>query len=177
MEGAANTWTGTNTFSGTVNLPAAVVLPDDSVKTATIDDAQVDSNHYVDNSIDAEHIASYTLSPIIIAEPDVVQTIADAWPLYQFLAETYPSGVTVTSIHVKTSAACTDALNFEYWTQTGTSASATVDALTLSGTYTEDGGIDSANIAADGWLYVDLVDAGAGCDVGWMAITISFVSQ
>jgi hypothetical protein len=163
-----NTHSGTETFTGTVNLPSSITLPDNSV----------DSDQYVDGSIGAAHIASYTLSPIVIAEPDVVQTIADAWPLYQFLAESYPSGVTITSIHVKTSAACTDTLNFEEWAQQGTSATSTVEAITLSGTYTEDGGtLADADIAADGWLYVDLVDAGAGCDVGWMSITISFVSQ
>lgn len=120
----------------------------------------------------------HVLSPIIMAEPDQLQPIADAWPLYQFLAEKYSSGVTITSIHVKTSAACTDALNFEEWAQQGTSAASTVETFTLSGTYTEDDGtLADADIAADGWLYVDLVDAGAGCDIGWFAITISFIEQ
>lgn len=166
FEGATNTWTGTNTFSGTVNLPAAIDLPAESV----------DSDDYVDGSIDAEHIASYTLSPIILAEPDQLQPIADAWPLYQFLGETYPSGVTITSIHVKTSATNTDVLNFEEWAQTGTSATATVEEITLSGTYTEDDGtLADADIAADGWLYVDL--PASPTDIGWIAITISFTSQ
>jgi hypothetical protein len=119
------------------------------------------------------HTHELVLSPIILAEPDQLQPISDAWPLYHFIAEVYPSGVTITSIHISTSATCTDALNFEEWGQGATSATSTVEAITLSGTHTEDDGtLADASIAADGWLYVDL--PATPTDIAFMAITVSF---
>ena len=109
------------------------------------------------HSHDLGDVGTVVLSPIILAEPDILQPISDAWPLVHFPAESYPSGVTITSIHISTSATCTDALNFEEWSNNGTawSTDSTVEAITLSGTHTEDDGtLADASIAADAWLYL-----------------------
>ena len=113
--------------------------------------------------------------PIVLAEPDQLQPIADAWQLMYFPAEQYPYGVTITALHISTSATCTDALNFEEWSNNGTawSTDATVEAITLSGTFTEDDGTlaDSA-IAADAYLYVDL--PASPTDIGSYEITVCY---
>lgn len=163
-----------------VSIDGVGVTNPDFVSTGDID--FVDTSNTVtaninDSSVESRHLESITLSPIILAEPDQLQGISDTWPLYQFLAETYPSGVTITSIHVSSSSTCSDTLNFEEWSNNGASWSIddTVDALVLSGTHTEDAGIDSANVAADAWLYVDLDDSPT--DINYLSITISFTSQ
>lgn len=115
-----------------------------------------------------------TLPPVIIYEPDEVTLIEDECPLLHFPAETYPHGVTIRSIHIVSSATCTDPLNFEEWSNNGTAWSndSTVEAITLSGTYTEDDGtLTDAAIAADAWLFVDLDDTMD--DIAYIAITVT----
>ena len=163
-----------------VSIDGVGVTNPDFVSTGDIDfvdTANTVTANLNDAVVGSQHMESITLSPIILAEPDALQGISDAWPLFHFIAETYPSGVTITSIHVSTSTTCTDTLNFEEWSNNGTTWSVddTVDALILSGTHTEDAGVDSANIAADAWLYVDLDDSPT--DINYLSITISFVSQ
>jgi len=143
-----------------------------SSNVASLDANSVDSDQYTDGSIDSVHIASFSESTVL-AEPDELQGISDAWLVHYFPAETYPSGVTIDAIHITTSATCTDALNFEEWTQSGTSASSTVEAITLSGTFTEDDGtLADSSIAADGRLMVDL-DASPD-NIAFMEITVIF---
>lgn len=109
----------------------------------------------------------------VLAEPDQLQPISDAWLVHYFPAETYPSGVTIDAIHITTSATCVDVLNFEEWGQSATTATATVEAITLSGTFTEDDGtLADSSIAADGRLMVDL--EASGDDIAFMEITVIF---
>lgn len=172
----------TNISSGdAVSIDGVGVTDPDFVSTGDIDfvdTANTVTANLNDNSVDANHISTFTLSPIVLAEPDTLQGISDAWPLYHFIAETYPSGVTITSIHITTSSTCTDVLNFEEWSNDGStwSTDATVENITLSGVHTEDDGIlADANVAADSWLYIDLDDSPT--DINYMSITISFTSQ
>ena len=90
-----------------------------------------------------------------------------------FPAEQFPSGATITALHIQTSATCTDALNFEEWANGGTSSSSTVEAITLSGTSTEDDGTlaDSA-IAADANLYVDF--PASPTDIAFYMVTVCY---
>jgi len=150
----------------TFNLNADVV---DETKIA---DDGVDSEHYNDRSVDSVHINSYSDSTVL-AEPDQLQPISDAWLIKYFPAETFPSGVTIDAIHITTSATCTDVLNFEEWTQSGTSSSSTVEEITLSGTFTEDDGtLSDASIAADGRLMVDL--PATPTDIAFYEITVIY---
>lgn len=113
-----------------------------------------------------------------LMEPDQIQGVSDAVPLLEFPIERYPSGVTINDIIVNTSAACIDVLNFEEWSNNGTawSTDGTVEEdMTLSGTRTEDDGIDTAAIAADAWLFVDL--EASGDDIAYMTFTITFTPQ
>ena len=151
---------------------AEVVLPAGSIDGTEILDDTIDSSEYVDGSIDSVHLNSISESTVL-AEPDQLQPISDAWLIKYFPAETYPSGVVIDALHITSSATCTDVLNFEEWAQDGTVSSSTVEAITLSGTFTEDDGTlaDSA-IAADGRLMVDL-DATPD-DIGFLEITVIF---
>ena len=82
-------------------------------------------------------------------------------------------GVTIDAIHITTSATCTDVLNFEEWAQDGTSATSTVEEITLSGTFTEDDGtLADASIAADGRLMVDL--PATPTDIAFYEITVIY---
>jgi len=115
-----------------------------------------------------------TLPAVILYEPDEVAGIDDEMPLHHFPAETYPHGVTVRSIHIASSATCTDPLNFEEWSNNGTAWSndSTVEAITLSGTYTEDDGTLADNaIAADAYLFVDLDDTMD--DIAYLVFTVT----
>jgi hypothetical protein len=112
-----------------------------------------------------------TLPPITIYEPDEVATIDDEVPIYFFPAETYPHGVTIRSIQIWSSATCTDPLNFEEWSNNGTAwtVDSTVEAITLSGIYTQDDGtLADAAIDADDGLFCDL-DATMD-DIAWITI-------
>ncbi len=112
-----------------------------------------------------------TMPPVIIYEPDEVAGIDDEVPLYFFPEETYPHGVTIRSIHISSSATCTDPLNFEEWTNVP-AVESTVEAVTLSGTYTEDDGVlTNDQIDTDSWLYVDLDDTMD--DVAFITITVT----
>ena len=109
----------------------------------------------------------------VLAEPDQLQPISDAWLIAYFPAETYPSGVTIDAIHITSSATCTDVLNFEEWAQDATSSSSTVEEITLSGTFTEDDGtLTDAAVAADGRLMVDL--PATPTDIGFLEITVIY---
>jgi len=149
-------FSGTATFSGTVNLPAAISFP-----------AQ---------SIDADNLHSITSSPIIFAEPDQIQPISDAWPVMCFPDETYPGGVTITAIQVTTSETCADTLIFEEWAQGATIATSTVEVVTLSGTFTEDDGVlADASLARDACLYVDL--PATPTDIAYYSVVVTFTAN
>jgi len=112
---------------------------------------------------------------VTLATPDELQGEDDWWPLKKFPAESYPFGVVIKAIHISTSATCTDALNFEECSDETCGTVSTVEAITLSGTQTEDDGtLSDPNIAADAFFGVDLVDAQGGCNIAWMHITYCY---
>jgi hypothetical protein len=109
---------------------------------------------------------------ITLATPDDLQAESDDWPLKHFVAERFPGGVTITAIHVTTEATCTDAIDFEEWSSAYVFQNS-VETMTLSGTITEDDGIDSAVLDTDEYLVIDL-DGTSPCDVSWFHITICY---
>jgi hypothetical protein len=105
---------------------------------------------------------------VTLATPNDLQSENDWWPLKKFVAEQFPGGVVIKAIHISTSAACTDDLNFEECSDETCGTPSTVEAITLSGTHTEDDGtLADANIAADALLVVDL-DGTTPCDISFM---------
>jgi hypothetical protein len=111
-----------------------------------------------------------------LLEPDTAQGVQAVVTLKHFVAEQFPGGVTVEAIHISTSATCTDDLSFEEWSNNGTawSETAVIEAITLSGTHTEDDGtLADAAIAADSYIRLEL-DATTPCDIGQMTPTVCY---
>jgi hypothetical protein len=97
--------------------------------------------------------------PVILAEPDELQPIADVWTIQTFPAEMYPGGFEITAIQMMTPTNNSDSLNFEEWTNTGTFALVgTVETIAFDGDHfaEDDGTLADSIIAADGILRVDL---------------------
>ena len=162
------------TLGGYTASRAVEINPSGELITSAVTSTELNYLDGVTKNIQ-DQLDLITPDPIILAEPDQLQPIADAWPVFHFLAERYLSGVTITSIHVSTASACTDVLNFEEWSNDGSSwtTDSTVEQITLSGVHTEDDGtLSDASIAADSWLYVDLPDTPT--DTPYYSITISF---
>lgn len=134
-------------------------------------DTSVATTAYVQTELTAERqeVKTFTL-----AEPDILQGIADDWVLFQFLAEKYPSGVTITSIHISGAAAYTsETFLFEHWDDAAGSTQATIESITSSAITTEDDGtLTDATIPADYFFVVNLDDTPE--DKAYVAITISF---
>jgi hypothetical protein len=156
----------------TVNVSQIVFPKGDDPTVATEAECKWDSNSRALECYDdtAQLLATMQkCEDVTLATPDELQGESDWWPLKKFLAESFPHGVVIKAIHISTSATCTDALNFEECSDETCGTKATVEAITLSGTHTEDDGtLTDANIAADAILGVDLVDAQGGCDIAWM---------
>jgi hypothetical protein len=113
---------------------------------------------------------------ITLGTPNDQQTETDAWPLKHFVGEQFPGGVLITALHISAEATCTDDLNFEEWTNNGTAwaTSSTVEAITLSGTYTEDDGtLADPDIATDAYLFVDL-DGTTPCDISFFHFVVCY---
>lgn len=112
---------------------------------------------------------------ITILEPDIVQAVSDIILLKHFPAEKYPNGVTMVSVHIGAASAYTNEdFNIEESASPTGSTPSTVEAinLTASATGEDDGTFTDGDIAADGYLFVDL-DA-APEDVAFVAITITY---
>ena len=112
---------------------------------------------------------------VTILKPDLVRAVSDAVLIKHFDADSFPGGVVIKDFTISTSVTCTDALNFEEWSNNGTAwtTASTVEAITLSGTATSDDGTlaDSA-IAAGNYLFVDLADSPT--DIGHMNIVVTY---
>lgn len=125
--------------------------------------------------IDRDDLPGITESETFtIMEPDIGQGISDDIVLKKFIAEKYPNGITVTSIHIDASAAYTsETFLFEHWDDASGTTQATVESITATSISTEDDGtLTDATIPADYFLTVNLDDTPE--DVAYVAITISW---
>lgn len=122
--------------------------------------------------------AKHTTTPLVIYQPDDLASSTEPdgglFPVYTFDAETFPAGVTLTSIVVETSATCTDSAVFEERTNNGTAWSANdpVDTFTLSGTSTTETTITDSAIAADATVFVNL--PASPTDIDWWKIHFTY---
>jgi hypothetical protein len=149
--------------------------------TTSVADVQAEAGHdnddfglaiHDDTNVRYYAMRTKCLTPVVIVEPDEVQDISDDVPLYNAVAEGYPGGFVIEAIHIWTDIECTDAIDFREFTNNGTewTDANQIEAITLSGVFTEDDGTLAQNtIAADASLFVDLVGT---CDVAWMMIQI-----
>lgn len=124
---------------------------------------------YSDLTDDKVYSESFTL-----AEPDQLQGISDNWVLKHFIAEEFPNGATITSIHVSSSASSSDTYNFEESSSPTGSSPSTVESVALSSATEaeDDGTFSDADIASDGYLLVDLDDSSD--DISYATITFSY---
>lgn len=139
--------------------------------SANDNDTSVATTAYVQTELAAERVEVKTFT---IAEPDVAQGISDDYVLFKFIAEKYPSGVTITSIHIDASAAYTsETFLFEHWDDAAGTTQATVESITSSAISTEDDGtLTDATIPADYFFVLNLDDTPE--DKAYVSITISF---
>jgi hypothetical protein len=160
------------TFLTSINIPNATDPTTDAAGEIAIDSDDDFIEIYGTESRVVNTLKSETFT---IVEPDQVQGVTDAVLLKHFPTEAYPFGATIKDIIISTGETCTDALNFEEWSNNGTAWSfdSTIEAITLSGTRTEDDGtLADALIAADAYVFVDLADAPT--DINYMEVTITY---
>ena len=180
---------GHTTLTGDVVIPTTKVL---KLTGATAPTTEAEGEIGWDTGDDLLEIyngtASYAMpllqsETVTILQPDLVRavvngepTLTDAVLLKHFDAVSFPGGVVLTGITISTSATCTDGLNFEEWSNGGSSWAtvSTVEAITLGGTSTSvvSPNLDDANIAAGNYLFVDLADSPA--NIAYMNITVTY---
>lgn len=164
-DAAARTELGALAAGGNIGAATA------TTPSANDNDTSVATTAYVQTELTAERIEVKTFT---IAEPDIAQGISDDYVLFKFIAEKYPSGVTITSIHIDASAAYTgETFLFEHWDDAAGTTQTTVESIACSAISTEDDGtLSDATIPADYFLMVNLDDTPE--DKAYVAITISF---
>lgn len=171
-----------NTYTGVHDLGGATSVEIPNGTNPTVDAAgevAIDTNNasvrFHDGTA-ARTLPALMSESFTILEPDLVQAIERIVALKHFNAESYPFGATLTDIVISTSATCTDSVDILERANSGTawSTTSTVEAITLSGTRTEDDGtLTDSGIAADAYVAVDL-GTGFSCDIGFLMVTLSW---
>ena len=116
------------------------------------------------------HCESFT-----ILEPDSAVSVEPNIPLKQFVAEGYPFGVTLVSIHVGTDGTdvTDDTINFERWTGEDDGTPDTMENIGFGGgDNAEDDGTIANNPVADDYLVADIT--GWDDDIPLLIITICY---
>jgi hypothetical protein len=173
----ANDETIVNSTDGTIGLTGdAVDIPSGAnPDTGAEGEMAIDSD---DNFIEfygsaVRVIGSEQSESFTLRQPDDLQSESDDLKLKKFVAEAYPHGVEITSIHVDCSEAISDTLLFQEWDDNAGSTQATVESIALSTAATaEDDGVDDGTMAADSFLVVNLDDAQD--DISEILITITY---
>jgi len=111
---------------------------------------------------------------VVIYEPDAVRGLSDDMILKKFIAEEFPNGVTITSIHIDASSAYTsETFLFEHWDDASGTTQASVESIAASAISTEDDGtFTDATIPADYFLVLNFDDTPE--DIIYVAITFSY---
>lgn len=93
-----------------------------------------------------------------IWDPDNIQGTEDAIPVFPVEAESFPGGITLVDVGIKTDASSTYAVNFEEWTAPDDGSPSTIEAVTTSASLEaeDDGTLSDASIAAGSIIFVDL---------------------
>ncbi|MDC1268161.1 hypothetical protein N8Z76_00350 [Gammaproteobacteria bacterium] len=170
---AAQTGTGT-TFvmqaSPTLTTPA-IGAATATTPSANDNDTSVATTAYVQTELTAERSEAQSFT---IMESDLVRAVSDDVILCKFIAEQYPSGVTITSIHIDGFAAFTsETFLFEHWDDAAGTTQATVESIAATSISTEDDGtLSDATIPADYFFVVNLDDTPE--DIAGVTITISY---
>jgi hypothetical protein len=93
--------------------------------------------------------------------------------MYSFPAEQYPAGVVIEAIHIWTSTASTDVIDFREYSNNGTAWTneSQIEQITLSGVFTEDDGSLADNtIAVDREIWINMDDSTD--DIAWLKIQV-----
>jgi hypothetical protein len=173
----ANDETIVNSTDGTIGFTGdAVDIPSGAnPDTGAEGEMAIDSD---DNFIEfygsaVRVVGSEISESFTLRQPDDLQSESDDLKLKKFVAEAYPHGVEITSIHVDCSEAISDTLLFQEWDDNAGSTQATVESIALSTAATaEDDGVDDGTMAADSFLVVNLDDAQD--DISEILITITY---
>lgn len=168
---------GLRTGYYTGNLAAYFNASGQIVESSTVSKTELEYLNGVTSAIQTQLDAKSAKSEsetFVIMEPDVARGVSDDLVLKKFIAEKYPSGVTITSIHIDASAAYTsETFLFEHWDDASGTTQATVESIACSAISTEDDGtLSDATIPADYFLVVNFDDTPE--DVAYVTITISF---
>ncbi len=106
---------------------------------------------------------------ITLLEPDVIQTVSDAIPIFTVDSYNYPDGIQITAIRLATSASSSASYNIEEWISPTDGTPATIDAIaTSASSETTETTITDGAVAAGGYVFVDLDTT----DIAWAKITI-----
>lgn len=110
-----------------------------------------------------------------IMEPDLVQPVNDEILLKHFVAEKYPSGVTMVSWHVSASATISDTFNLIESASPTASTPSTMESITVSAATEaeDDGTFTDGAVAADGYVFLDF-NATVPDNVAFLTVTLTY---
>lgn len=153
---------------GTIDL--VVPVKDEDTMSSNSDThlaTQQSVKAYTDNSVKTAYSKSTTL-----LEPDQVQGVSDAIPLFPIDSTEFDSGITVTDVLLQASSAVSASIVLEEWTDPTTHSSDVVTVSLSSETETTETSVNTS-ISNGSILMVDL-DA---TDVNWYCITIFYTED
>jgi hypothetical protein len=106
---------------------------------------------------------------ITLLEPDQIQVVSDAIPMFTVDSFNYPNGITITAIRLATSSNSTLAVNVEEWVSPTDGAPVTIDNIaTSSSTEITETTISDASVAAGSYVMLDLDTT----DINWAKLTV-----
>jgi len=169
------------TLTGVVDMGGATsveIVADANPTTDETGEIAIDSNddfiEFYDGTA-SRIVGSIIAESFSIIEPDTIAGIEDEVLLKQFVAEAYPHGVTMVSIHVGTDGTdvTNDSINFERWTGEDDGSPDTMENIDMTGVDNaeDDGTIDNSP-AADDYIVADI--SGWDDDIPMLIITITY---
>jgi hypothetical protein len=123
-------------------------------------DSDDEALEYTDGTTDfliAQKAKTFAMS---IFDPDTIQATADAVPVLPVEPNSFPGGITILALGIKTDSSSTYSVNFEEWTAPGDGSPSTIETVATSASTEagDDGTIADASIAAGSIIYIDLPD-------------------
>lgn len=108
---------------------------------------------------------------ITLPEPDLLQGVSDAWPIFCVDSYNFPNGIQIVAIRLATSASSSASYNIEEWVSPVDGAPTTIDAIaTSTSNETTETTISDGAVATGGYVFVDLDTT----DIAWAEITLWF---
>jgi len=133
---------------------------------------QNSSGHtYLGSSTDVVYGKLLKQKSITIMEPDKVQAVSDAIPMFAVETDEYPHGIEIAQVYLKTDANSTLSVNLESWTDPADASPSTLTTVATSTSDEVNEAPDTDGTVAGGKIVMLDLDT---TDVNWVQVTIVY---